>query len=389
MGTERLYYTDCYLADFDAEVVRTEKDGAVVYLDRTAFYPASGGQPHDLGLCGGMPVTGVIDQDEEIAHVLGAPISAGRVECSIDWPRRYDHMQQHTGQHLLSAAFVAQCGFRTVSFHLGPDLSTIDLETAELSDSQVEQVENRAAQLVRDARPVRVGFEEATLANALRKPSSRTGVLRIIEIEGLDRSACGGTHVRSTAELGPILIRRREKLRGNVRVEFVCGDRALARARKDFHLLGETARLCTAAIDDLPRHVDSLRERLAEAEKQRQKLAADLAEAEGRRLWESTKPGLDGIRRRVLDVDSIRESTRALAQSFISAGQAALLVRGRDPFTLLFAASSDSNLHAGNLLRNSLQKYGGRGGGSAAIAQGTLPNTAYARDVSRDLGFEE
>jgi alanyl-tRNA synthetase len=389
VGTERLYYTKCYLADFDANVVSSEKNGTVVYLDRTAFYPTSGGQPHDLGLCGGIPVIDIIDKGDEIAHVLEAPIAAGQVHCSVDWPRRYDHMQQHTGQHLLSAAFAEQCGFKTLSFHLGPDISTIDLETAELSEGEVEQVENRAAQLIREARPVRIGFEEANGANALRKPSSRTGVLRIVEIESLDRSACGGTHVRSTAELGPIFIRRRERLRGNVRVEFVCGDRALARARKDFHLLGETARLCTAAIDDLPRHVNSLRERLAEAEKQRQKLAADLAETEGRRLWESTKPGLDGIRRSVLDVDSIGGSTRVLAQSFISAGQAALLVRGQSPVTLLFAVSPDSNLHAGNLLRSSLQKHGGRGGGSATIAQGTLANTANTRDVSRDLGFEE
>jgi alanyl-tRNA synthetase len=389
VSTDRLYYTDSYLADFDAEVVRSQEGGTVVYLDRTAFYPASGGQPHDLGFCGGMPVTDVIDQGDEIGHVLAGPVAGSRVHCSIDWTRRYDHMQQHTGQHLLSAAFVEQCGFKTVSFHLGPDVSTIDLSTAELSDGDVEQVENRVAQFIRDARPVRIGFEESNAAAGLRKPSSRPGVLRIIEIEGLDRSACGGTHVRSTAELGPILIRRREKVRGNVRVEFVCGDRALARARKDFHLVGEMARLCTAAIDDLPRHVASLRERLADAEKERQKLAADLAESEGRQLWESTRPAPDGIRRRVLDVDSIRESTRVLAQAFISAGMATLLVRGREPLSVLFAASSDSNVHAGNLLRSALQKHRGRGGGSANIAQGTVAAAANAGDVSRDLGFNE
>jgi alanyl-tRNA synthetase len=389
VGTERIYYTDSYLADFDADVIRSEQGGAIVYLNRTAFYPSSGGQPCDLGLCGGIPVTDVIDNGEEIAHVLAGPLASERVHCSVDWPRRFDHMQQHTGQHLLSAAFAEQCGFRTVSFHLGSDVSTIELATSELGEAEVGHIERRVAELIGEARPVHIHFQDANSATALRKPSSRTGMLRIIEIEGLDRSACGGTHVRSTAELGPILIRRQEKVRGNIRVEFVCGGRALARARTDFHLLDKMARVCTVAIDDLPQHLEWVRARLADAGKERQKSEAGLAECEGRRLWESTEPAPDGIRRRLLDVDSIRESTRVLAQSFISAGSAALLVRGRDPLSLLFAASSDSNLHAGNLLRSVLQKYGGRGGGSATIAQGSLAAAANARDASRDLGFEE
>ncbi len=216
--TERLYYNDGYLREFRARVTRSEDGGRRVYLDRTAFYPSSGGQPFDLGTLGGIRVVEVADEVERIAHLLEAPLPAGEVEGAIDWPRRYDHMQQHTGQHLLSAVFEELYQIRTLSFHMGAQTSTIDLSAAAIDPSQVEQVEQRCAEIVAEAHPVTISYEDAGAAAGLRKESQRSGTLRIVSIEGVDRSACGGTHVRSTAELGPILIRKIEKIRGNLRV---------------------------------------------------------------------------------------------------------------------------------------------------------------------------
>ena len=221
--TERLYYHDSYLRDFTAHVVAVSSDGATAYLDRTAFYPTSGGQPFDTGFIAGIAVLDVADEGERIAHRLAAPLSARDVDCSIDWKRRFDHMQQHTGQHLVSAVFEELLGLRTVSFHLGQEISTIDLEAASIESRGVRHVESRANQIVCENRPVIVQFEEAAEARGLRKPSEREGTLRIVSIEGLDRSACGGTHVHATGEIGAILIRKLEKVRQTMRVEFLCG----------------------------------------------------------------------------------------------------------------------------------------------------------------------
>jgi alanyl-tRNA synthetase len=216
---------------FDAQLAAgVSEDPCRIYLDRTAFYPTSGGQPHDLGTLGGQPVIEVIDEGERIVHVTAAPVLAsGNISGEIDWSRRYDHMQQHTGQHLLSAVFAERFGFQTLSFHMGSEVSTIELATAELSESQIDEAERQANVIASESRPVHIRFEEAAAVDGLRKPSERSGTLRIIEIDGLDRSACGGTHVRSSSETAPLQIRKAEKIRGNVRIEFVCGLRAVKR----------------------------------------------------------------------------------------------------------------------------------------------------------------
>lgn len=206
--TERLYYQDSYLAAFEARVVETADEGRRVYLDRTALYPASGGQPADAGTIAGIPVLDVIDEEDRVAHLAAAAVPAGVVPCAVDWGRRFDHMQQHTGQHLLSAVLVELFGVQTLSFHLGADASTIEVGAGVLDPHRVEAAERRANELVSENRPVTVTFEDAGGAEGLRKPSGRGGVLRVVGIAGYDRSACGGTHVRSTAEIGPILIRK-------------------------------------------------------------------------------------------------------------------------------------------------------------------------------------
>src|SRR5215217_4528093 len=266
--TNRLYYTDAYRTAFTASVVGRSDDGLRVYLDETAFYPTSGGQPHDLGRLGNASVVDVIDEEDRIAHVLSSPLDAAHatVEGSIDWARRFDHMQQHTGQHLVSAVFEDLFGAKTLSVHFGPDYSTLDLDAESISRDQLVAAEGRANVVVAESRPVIVTFEDAQAAVGLRKASDRTGTLRVVSIAGVDRSACGGTHVRSTSEIGVVLLRSVEKVRKSTRVEFVCGVRAVRRARRDFESLAAIAVSLSASLDEAAPLVSAQSDRLKESD---------------------------------------------------------------------------------------------------------------------------
>ncbi len=380
--TDRLYYKDSYLKNFEAKVVEASPDRTLVYLDRTAFYPSSGGQPFDLGLLGEIAIAEVIDEDDRIAHRLTAPLIGDTVSGSIDWQRRFDHMQQHTGQHLLSAVFVEMLHAATLSFHLGAESCTIDLGIPSLDAAQVQAVEQRANELVFENRPVTVGFAHASEATDLRKPSEREGELRIVSIDNLDRSACGGTHVRSTGEIGPILIRKLEKIRGKVRVEFLCGMRAVRRAHADYEALAQIARLFSAPLDETPALVAAQLEKAQESDKARKRLATELATARGRELYQSTEPGPQGVRKLVRQVDAITDDIRAEAQSFAAGVNAAILILAVNPPSALVAASKDSGINAGQWLKTALAGLGGRGGGSPLIAQGSLPSVDALRNLS-------
>jgi alanyl-tRNA synthetase len=373
--TERLYYNDCYLREFHARVVDVSEDGRRVALDRTAFYPASGGQPFDLGTLAGVAVIEVVDEEDRVVHVLDAPLALGNVTGTVDWERRFDHMQQHTGQHLLSAVFENLYGIGTVSFHLGAEVSTIDVSAAALDAQQIERVEERFAGIVGEARPVSITFEDASGDLGLRKASERTGTLRIVSIEGLDRSACGGTHLRSTAEIGAMQIRKLEKVRATTRVEFVCGGRALRAARADYRLLTEISRTTSATFEDAPAVIAAQMEKAKTLEKTCQRLGTELAKREGGELHAATAPGEDGIRR-VTQRGPIDESVRVRAQAFVAQGKAVFLAVSEDPASVLLAASADSGVHAGNRVKEAVSAVGGRGGGNQTVAQGSVPAAA-------------
>jgi alanyl-tRNA synthetase len=370
--TERLYYHDCYMREFAARVVDVADGGLVAYLDRTAFYPSSGGQPFDAGTLGGARVLDVVDEEDRVAHKLDRPAAVGPVEGHIDWLRRFDHMQQHTGQHLLSAIFEELFAMKTLSFHMGAEVSTIELGVAQLEAAQIVAVERRTNEVIAENREVHISFEEAQAAEGLRKVSERSGTLRIVSIDSLDRSACGGTHVRRTGEIGSILIRKLDKVRGNVRVEFVCGLRAVARSRAEFDALTAVAKAYSCAIDEAPRIALANVERVQELDKTRRKMAGELASFEGQAMWISTAPGADGIRRATRR-GPITEDTRALANGFTAGGKAMLLQVCEDPPSFLLAASKDSGLNAGTLVKEALAEVGGRGGGSPVSAQGSAP----------------
>lgn len=386
--TERLYYRDSYLTRFRARVVDASPDHTRVYLDRTAFYPTSGGQPFDTGTLGGAAIVDVIDEGERIAHVAASPINEAEVEGVVDPARRFDHMRQHTGQHLLSAVFIQLLDAPTVSFHLGAETCTIDIQRDALTSDDIRAVEKRANELVLENRPVTVEFRDASAGLVLRKASDRAGEIRIVGIDGLDRSACGGTHVRSTGEIGPILIRKLDRIRGIVRVEFLCGMRSVRRARADFEALAAVSRALSCPPDDAPLLVAAQQERLQRAEKTRSRQSAELARTEGRELWRETPALASGRRLASRSVPAFTDEVRALAQSFV-AGQASCFVAiAENPPGILLAASADSGVHAGNVLKAVLARHGGRGGGNAALAQGSAPSKEALEKVRTDVEKE-
>ena len=375
MSTERLYYSDSYLTRFRATVRHRSEDGRRVVLDRTAFYPTSGGQPFDTGRLGGRAVTDVVDDGETIAHLLDAPLLEDEVEGIVDWPRRLDHMRQHTGQHLLSAVLAELYGHQTVSVHFGAEYATLDLDAPELTPDQLREAERRANAVVMENRPVSVTFEDAATAAGLRKASDRSGTLRVVTIADLDRSACGGTHVRATGEIGPILIRGAERVKKQVRLEFRCGLRAIGRARRDLELLSGMAAAASAGIDEVGALFEKQRVELAGAVSERRRLEETLHGYRAGELYHQAAPDAAGRRTIVLrDPPGGAEALRGIAQAMTSLGNVLFVGTTATPPTIVVAASADAGVDAGQRLKPLLAGVGGRGGGSARIAQGTAPS---------------
>ena len=380
--TDRLYYRDAYLVDFEAAVVDLADDGRRVYLDRTAFYPTSGGQPFDLGRLDEADVVDVVDEGGRIAHVVSAPVPAARIRGRIDWARRFDHMQQHTGQHLLSAVIAERFGHDTVSVHFGRESSTLDLTTAGLPPEHVIEAERLANRVVTENRPVIVGFEEAATATALRKPSDREGVIRIVTIEGLDRSACGGTHVRATGEIGAILIRKVERVRQVTRLEFLCGERAVRRARTDADLLAGLAAAQSAAAEELPSLLEAQRAELKARTAAQRELEERVAGFRAREVYASITPDVHGRRVAIVrEAEGPIERLRPLSQAFASLPQGVFIGIVEQPPSILLAAGTDAGIDAGKQLKAALEAVGGRGGGNQRSAQGTVKERASLEAV--------
>jgi len=380
MSTTRLYYTDSYLTSFEARVVDVADEGRRLYLDRTAFYPTSGGQAHDLGNLNGVRITDVIDEGERIAHVLESPLDATRVAGEVQWERRFDHMQQHTGQHLLSAVLEDAYGFHTVSVHFGRDYSSLDLDVDSVTAEQIVAAETRANLVIAENRPVTTTFEDAATATGLRKESGRTGPLRIVTISELDRSACGGTHVRATGEIGGLLIRKVERVRKSARLDFFCGLRAVRRARADFEALTKVAGALSASLDDAATLVSAQGEQLRAAENERRKLERELAGHRAKALYDAATPDERG-RRVVRHEGASMDELRAVGQAIVALPSAVLVGTVGDPPSLLLAAAEDTGMDAGRTLREVVMKLGGRGGGSPRVAQGTVPDKTLLNEA--------
>jgi len=379
--TERLYYRNSFLREFDAQVLSCEQAGERwrIVLDRTAFYPSSGGQPHDLGTLNGVPVVEVADaENHEVVHYTAAPVPAGPVHGTIDWARRLDHMQQHTGQHLLSAAFIELFQFPTISFHLGKEASTIDLDAPAVVPRHLEEAERRVNEVIFEDRIVAVRFGTAEeLAEAgIRKKVDREGVLRAIEIEGFDRQPCGGTHLERTGQAGLLLIRKLERSRNAWRVEFVCGYRALAAARGDFTTLTQAASLLSCGLPDVPAVVAKIIEERRAMHATAKRLEERLADHEARALLATASTGTGGAPRVIARaLDEATPGYLALLAAKITAESGAVgLLASRETGHVVFAQSKGGAHDLGAVLRQSLAEFGGKGGGPKDFAQGSLPD---------------
>jgi alanyl-tRNA synthetase len=414
--TDRLYYTDPYLRAFDATIARVDRlDGRVlVTLDRTAFYPTSGGQPFDTGRLGSLRVIDVVDEEDgSITHVLDTtrvveprtPNPEPRtnpepgtvnlepsqsVHGDIDWDRRFDHMQQHTGQHLLSAAFDKLFGVRTLSFHLGAAVSTIDL-ARDMSVAEIAAAEDEANRVVWEDRPVTIRFADAEEAARLplRKEPARGGILRLIDVEQFDLSACGGTHVRRTGGVGVIAVANWERFKGGLRLEFLCGGRAVGGYRALRDSITASVRRLSVLPAELPMAIERLQGDAREHKHLITRLQDNLTGYRAAELRASAEEvALEAVGNesggrcllvaRVVDGDAA--ALKNLAAAVVSQpGFLAVLVSGATPAVVVVARSSDVRASAQQLVGRLTAEFGGRGGGRSEISQaGGLNTTSTA-----------
>ena len=397
--TDRLYHHDSFLYDFEAEVeeIPASQRPAVI-LNRSAFYPTSGGQIFDIGTISidgnqTLRVTEVADtEDGRVVHYLEAPVKdlppGTRVRGQIDATRRRDHMQQHSGQHVLSAAFIKLFDLHTVSFHMADDYCSIDLDTPNLTKEQIESAERLANEIILENRPVDIRFvnrEEAGKLGLRKLPAADRDELRIIDIHEFDLSACGGTHVRQTGQIGCILLRKAERVRQGWRIEFVAGQRAVATARRDFTTLTETAGLFSAQIYDVPQQARKSLEEVRALRKQREQSQEELAAAQAATLLSET-PESNG-RRVVIRTFSDRDmnSLKLLAQKLtrLATNVVALLASTSPQPSLVFAQSAGQPFDMGALMKQTMATLNGRGGGSKDMAQGGIP-TANGLEAALD-----
>jgi alanyl-tRNA synthetase len=395
MNEERLYYTDSYLVEFDAVVrdVAPRESHWEVTLDRTAFYPTSGGQPYDAGSLGEATVLDVFDrEDGTVGHLVDRALETNaRVRGRVAWDRRFDHMQQHSGQHLLSAAFDREVGARTVSFHLGASSATIDLDK-EVAAGQIAAAEDAANKIVWEDREVSVRFVTSAEAARLplRKDPARTGDLRIIEIEDYDLSACGGTHVSRTGAIGIIAIAGAERFKGGMRVEFVCGGRALRAFRGLNDAVTGGVRLLSVLPEELPAAIEKMQSASRALQKDRERLQERLAAheasalgAKGQRVGQVTlvSEAVSGW-----DANGLKKLASTIAAD---PGTVAVLISAETPALVVVARSPDVAIDAGAILRKLIERFGGKGGGKGGMAQGgglagSAPEIlALARDAVR------
>lgn len=374
--TPRLYYADSYLTTFDAHVTEvTEHEGRpAVVLDCTAFYPTSGGQAFDTGRLGDAMVISVVERDDhDVLHLLDRALTTGSVRGTVDWPRRFDHMQQHTGQHVLSAAFDRLFAVRTESVHFGAAAATVDLSRA-VSSGEIEAVEDEANRIIWEDRPVAIRFADAAevAALSLRKASAREGELRLIEIEGFDLSACGGTHVARTGAVGMVAVTKAEKARGGTRIEFVCGGRALRTFRVQREAIEASVRLVSALPGELPAGIERLQAEAKDVRRQLKEARTRLAGFEAGALaaqavrrggaevviacldgWDPT--GLKAI------ASAIAGRPDHVAVLFGTPAPAAAAVIARAPGVAFDCAAA---------LAQMVDAFGGKGGGRPDLAQG-------------------
>lgn len=369
--TKRLYHDDSYRVEFEARIVerRFLEGKPVLVLDRTCFYPESGGQPSDKGKINGTEVLQVLEEGKSILHFLSKDVLSDVIKGEVDWPRRFDHMQQHTGQHILSQSFFEILAGETLAFHLGDAVSTLEIGVSSFKEEEIKRIEKRANEIVFQDREVKTYFvpEEQIASVPLRRPPKKEGLIRVVEVDGFDYSACGGTHCRKTGEVGLIKIVGWERIRNNLRFEFLCGRRSLEDYSQKNRSLLQIAKQLSVHELDTPASVEKLQQEIKLLNRRTRKFQEDIARYEAQDVIK----GAGGrIIHGIFD-NKTAEEARLLAINIIHQGEFVVLygVRSEEKDHLVFARSDTLRVDLRNLLSLVFSLVKGKGGGSPSLVE--------------------
>jgi alanyl-tRNA synthetase len=369
--TKRLYFEDPYSMEFEAVVVErlVHAQKPILVLDQTCFYPEAGGQPSDRGTIDGVEVSQVIEEDNRIFHILEGNITSEKILGKIDWPRRFDHMQQHAGQHILSQSFSELHDAETLSFHLGEVTSTVEINLRNISEEEVEKVEARANKTVFQDREIKTYFVRADEIEGipLRRPPKKKGLIRVVEITDFDYSACGGTHPKRTGEIGLIKIIKWERIRNNIRFEFVCGQRALEDyAWKNSHLR-QLSNLFTVQEKEVLSSVERLLSDLKEQKKKNKKMQQKMIEYEAQDIAQRAGKGI------IKNIFTGRghDEVRFLALNIIRKGDFVVLygLKGEERIQLILARSENMDIDLREVVPELCSLIKGKGGGRPSLVE--------------------
>ncbi len=370
-GTKRLYLESPYKVEFEAQVVEKmiwEQKPALI-LDQTCFYPESGGQPCDKGMINGIEVIKVLEDEARIIHLLAEDISSDKVTGKVEWQIRFDHMQQHSGQHILSQSFHELLGAETLSFHLGEAISSVEMDLRKISEEEVENVERRANEIVFQDREIKCYFipEEKIESVPLRRPPKKKGLIRVVEVSDFDFSACGGTHVRRAGEIGLIKILKLERIRNNIRFEFICGKRTLEDYLWKNRILRELSTRFTVNEGEILSSVEKLSSDLKSQKRKGKKMQEKIAQYEAQEIIQETKERII----KELFVDKTPEEVRFLVLNIIRKGDFVVLfgLKGEERGHLILACSENVNIDMREIVPLVSPLIKGKGGGRPSLVE--------------------
>ncbi len=370
-GIKRLYLESPYKIEFEAQVVEKviwEQKPALI-LDQTCFYPESGGQPCDKGTINEVEVLKVLEDEARIIHLLAEDISSDKVTGKIEWQTRFDHMQQHSGQHILSQSFHELLGAETLSFHLGEAISSVEMDLRKISEEEVENVERRANEIVFQDREIKCYFipEEKIESVPLRRPPKKKGLIRVVEVSDFDFSACGGTHVRRAGEIGLIKILKLERIRNNIRFEFICGKRTLEDYLWKNRILRELSTRFTVNEGEILSSVEKLSSDLKSQKRKGKKMQEKIAQYEAQEIIQETKERII----KELFVDKTPEEMRFLVLNIIRKGDFVVLfgLKGEERGHLILACSENINIDMREIVPLVSPLIKGKGGGRSSLVE--------------------
>jgi len=382
----RLYYQNPYMSEWEAKIIhQIEKDGLyLIELSETAFYPEGGGQPRDFGWIDGIEVVDLVEEDEKIYHVVKEKINKETVTCRIDFERRFDHMQNHTGQHLLSAVFLEMYNAPTNSFHLGDDYLTIDIGLENINDKIVLNVENRVNELIFKNIPVKsyiVNLDEARKLPLRKLPPTNVDI-RIVEIEGIDYSPCCGTHVKSLGEIGMLKILKTEKYKNMTRIYFKCGKRLLKDFQEKNIIINSLIKNLSVPQSEILLKFDSLQSEIKNLTRQLNSLKELNAEFIAKELLNESKEN------KIVKIfeDKSFEEVQTIANKITSLRDDLVILASLKEKKVILAHNGSLDINCGKIFKEELPKFNGRGGGSPKFAQGSFETINDLNDFIAFLG---